>query len=521
MDARRRPLVVEQRRLIIYTEKLTVPDDSLFPDLEAALLNEIAVLAGLKNKTQNKILDARQKLVHIIIESLFLAVKSTYVDACVALPTSNSAHARKREKGYGSHRTVLLLLDALSNLNWVEVHAGGLDRDSNRVVTTIVACGALKARLEQQPLVWRPISISRDAGMIEVRQKNHSGIKYSIDVPINNNYKRKQKILYEINVFLSKHAIALDLDQYDFETMQIYLAGFDSRIEWADSKADPKSVKRLTIPRAINLYDTCLYRIFSRGSLTKGGRHFRVFWQTIPKQFRNAITIDGIPTIELDYAELHPRLLYAQLDETPPDGDVYNILLEQDIVTTDKSDPIYRQKRKIIKVLVNALINDEHGTFHLKAPELAILGMTWQQVLYRLYKKHPLLKRFKGCGKGLEFQHIDSEVAERVMMKLMAQNIVCLPIFDSFRVQVGYETELRDAMIAAYQEVLGGIPEICDPELPREPEIMPEYPTTFHDDQGRPYKMIDQTYVKNHLLTHPHAIYLQGYFMCHPPSETP
>lgn len=519
MKSNSRPFVEDENRLIIFPQKISLPQDALFWDIEQAILDRIRVLAGLRNKTQKKVLGTRQNLVHAIVESLYLSVRCKPVEACVALQTSNHSHSRKSGKGFSSHRTVLLVIQAMVDLDWIRVTPGGRTRSHKNVVTTITAHGELRKRLEDQPEVWRPIFPDKNAEAIIVREKDHRGDKYSIDVVHNNEIKHRIKRVRQINSFFSQHAIALDLDSYELKTLVIRMAGHRSLIEWARCSADPQAHEQPLTTKFFDLRDTQICRIFSRGSTVKGGRHYGGFWQKIPKEFRNAITIDGRPTSEQDYAELHPRILYATAGLTPPAGDLYDIWLPQDPVKPD--NPRYRQIRKLIKTLVNAWLNDEYGSFDLSSTEYAMIGMSRQQVRYRLLKKHPLLKRFKGCGKGLEFQYIDAEIAERVLVKLMAQDIVCLPIFDSFRVQVGYETELREAMISAYQEVLGGIPEICDPELPREPEIMPEYPTTFHDDQGRPYKMIDQTYVKNHLLTHPHAIYLQGYFMCHPPSETP
>lgn len=92
----------------------------------------------------------------------------------------------------------------------------------------------------------------------------------------------------------------------------------------------------------------------------------------------------------------------------------------------------------------------------------------------------------------------------------MEQGIVCLSICDSFRLPVGYEVQLREAMVAAYTEVIGGIPEISDPELPNMPDEMPIYPTVHVNEFGSQYRYIDHTYVRNYKCTHPHHIYLQG-----------
>ncbi|WP_165184090.1 hypothetical protein [Caulobacter soli] len=63
-----------------------------------------------------------------------------------------------------------------------------------------------------------------------------------------------------------------------------------------------------------------LYRSF-KGDWNSGGRLYGGWWQTVPKRERPHLTIDGAPTIELDYARMQPSLLYAErgltLDHDP------------------------------------------------------------------------------------------------------------------------------------------------------------------------------------------------------------
>ena len=62
-------------------------------------------------------------------------------------------------------------------------------------------------------------------------------------------------------------------------------------------------------------------RVFNRGSFEKGGRLYGWF-QGLPSKYRAAMTIDGEPVLEPDYAQLHAQIIYAMRD-IPLDGDAY------------------------------------------------------------------------------------------------------------------------------------------------------------------------------------------------------
>ena len=51
-----------------------------------------------------------------------------------------------------------------------------------------------------------------------------------------------------------------------------------------------------------------------------------------------------------------------------------------------------------------------------------------------------------GTGIGLEFQRIDSDIAEATMLHFTNRNIPILPVHDSFVMHHGYEDELHNVM---------------------------------------------------------------------------
>src|SRR5215831_2966433 len=84
-----------------------------------------------------------------------------------------------------------------------------------------------------------------------------------------------------------------------------------------------------------------LHRVFNQSSFSLGGRFYGGWWQNIPSEYRADITINGAPTVEIDYPRLHPSLLYAICGHSMM-GDPYDI---PDI------------ERRLVKRAFNTLVN--------------------------------------------------------------------------------------------------------------------------------------------------------------------
>jgi hypothetical protein len=61
----------------------------------------------------------------------------------------------------------------------------------------------------------------------------------------------------------------------------------------------------------LDLSRRTLYRVFNNSSFKQGGRFYGAWWQSVPREYRGLIRINGKPTVELDYRAIHPRILYA------------------------------------------------------------------------------------------------------------------------------------------------------------------------------------------------------------------
>jgi len=157
--------------------------------------------------------------------------------------------------------------------------------------------------------------------------------------------------------------------------------------------------------------------------------------------FAPPLTINGTPTVEVDFSSMQVAMLYAMFAQD----------LKEDAYAIEGVDPSYRD---LIKKATLKLIN---ATGRLRAPLKSELppNLTWEELQSAVRERHAPIAEFLGSGEGIRLQRIDSDIAEDVMMSMLGKNIVTLPVHDSFIVPEGHEDELRDAMIAAYRRRMG------------------------------------------------------------------
>jgi hypothetical protein len=209
--------------------------------------------------------------------------------------------------------------------------------------------------------------------------------------------------------------------------------------------------------RPLMLSKRSLYRVFNDNEFKTGGRFYGGWWQEIPSEYRDRITIDGKRTIQLDYSGLHPHILYHEKD-LELTGDPYQVNLTPSKNADDKDG-----FRKFIKQCFNAMLN---ATSEMeRAPrgsQLGHWGVTWKQVVKAIKDKHPDIEGQFFTATGLRLQRIDSDLCEAVMLAMIQRSpeIVILPIHDSFIVNQGYEDELMAMMLGAYCVKFGQIPSL-------------------------------------------------------------
>ena len=348
-----------------------------------------------------------------------------------------------------SYRVVIRVLGALESLGWIEQEIGV----EVKGITRIWSVNQLSMHFDAIGMRWFPqapkspeeLIVLRDFKNPEGKTKKERGKKIDLPTPETDEINQYRSSLYNYNKFLTQHCIALELD----DDQLVGLAQAMAERAEEEKKNKVWSTDEEERVGYIDLSRIQLRRIFSRGSITKGGRFYNGWWQSIPSLYRQHITIDGKKTCEVDYSSMSLRIIYAQRGvQIPVEEDLYDIGLSD---WTGTDDP----RRKPIKTFINAILNDEIGNYKLSASDQQKVGVSRSELLKRVLKRHESISDLFSTGIGLETQFIDSQIAEKVMHKMIDEGIVVLPIHDSFIVRAGYEQWVSTVMKDAFYEVTG------------------------------------------------------------------
>lgn len=221
-------------------------------------------------------------------------------------------------------------------------------------------------------------------------------------------------------------------------------------------------------------------RSFSRSSFSLGGRIYSTGKgiQSLSKQERSRILIDGEVTNEADYKSLHCSILYEKegivLDE---DWDCYanpNTLMSMnsEIVNARRiTDPKFNPARSLFKVAmlimlnakdyhsaVMALIqkynNDQNKT--LDKQEYAGIIEFDPHFIFEVMKEHnSFIAKYFFSDSGIMLQKVDSDIMEYILKYCVERNIPVLPVHDSVIVPESKIGEVVRVMKEAFKIVVG------------------------------------------------------------------
>jgi len=168
------------------------------------------------------------------------------------------------------------------------------------------------------------------------------------------------------------------------------------------------------------------HRVFN-GGWRFGGRLYGPFWQNLNKQRRLQLTLDGTRVVEHDFAQLHPRLLYAEFGRRLV-GDAYTVRgYENDRPTVKQAWQVLinaASRRQAVLALAKEL-----GGFHHQTEAAHLLDTLAQH-------HSPIAGAFY-TGAGLRLQRCDSDLMMRILQQCLSEGIVALPIHDSLIVPTG------------------------------------------------------------------------------------
>lgn len=189
-------------------------------------------------------------------------------------------------------------------------------------------------------------------------------------------------------------------------------------------------------------------RIFNN-NMERGGRFYALgtSWQNIPGDMRRRVTIDGEAVVELDFATLHPSILYAEIGISCP-NDCY--------VIGNWARPLVK---RAVCILINAptLHSARLAIAHceemgLPGADDQLLKETASRLIDDIKRVHAPIGRFFHSDAGARLMKIDSDLADAVMRILERKGVLVLPVHDSFVVAASKSGDLEAAMHRAAHE---------------------------------------------------------------------
>ena len=424
---------------VLQNKDLTSLDNKLFEQ----------VMSTYPDGSQGVNIDDREARVRRISSVVVSALYSTYYARSqqklwVSYPQSPRSYSLNDSSGdkiKHSHKTALKVYESLHALGWIITAQAAIRKN----YTLVFPSSNLSKEFDKIGFVWMPQELIPEDSLVELKdvkrnEKTGKAIrtkgkttKFKMPVPSTENVIQYRSCLCKINQQIVKHCISMDLTDANLDALEVELA--------AKNKDLTKSF--------IDFTSVQLTRIFSRGSLEKGGRFYRGWWQGIPERHRPHIRIDGNKVAEVDFSGVAPRIIYGQAGVSIPiDFDPYNVGLD---AWEGKKD----HRRPLVKEFLNAMINDEDNVYRLGSAEAKILGLNHKQLLKQIELTHEPIFESLRSGAGLHAQFIESIIAEKVMLDLLEQDVVVLPIHDSFIVRLGFANDLRESMQRNFKEVTG------------------------------------------------------------------
>lgn len=265
------------------------------------------------------------------------------------------------------------------------------------------------------------------------------------------------------------------IDDVDTIRMRNNLVEYNKLLKTSDISLSSLQENNINIKttkqyKKVNYYDKTVRRIFNDGTWELGGRYYGGWWQNINKELRYNITINGRPTIEIDYSAIHIILLYQYkgIDYFyDSDNDPFNIESKFDpYLIGDNTSNISRDFYKtLLLICINAknILSAERAVRkkvddgdvilppHLKTST----GIKSAITAFEL--KHKPISSFFYKGIGKKLQQDDSELANDVINHFTNMNIPILCIHDSFICDMDYKLQLADKMVEVVNNFTCGL----------------------------------------------------------------
>ena len=264
----------------------------------------------------------------------------------------------------------------------------------------------------------------------EGKQRQGNQIDYK-DIPFT---LLARKNLKKINEYIAGHNINLDITDDQEEALRQRML----------SRKDEARDKFLDFTK------THLRRIFNNDCFKQGGRFYGGWWEEIFSEYRHFITINGKRTVGLDYSGMHFAIMYADLGMNTPMEDPYALESYSSEIRSDIKKAFHiiincSTRKKAIET-INSCIREE---------ELSADLVNGETLLEAFEETHPLIGDKIASGEGIHGMFVDSQIAERILLKGIDIDLCILPIHDGFITTAGDEFVLERLMNEAFKDVTG------------------------------------------------------------------
>jgi hypothetical protein len=221
---------------------------------------------------------------------------------------------------------------------------------------------------------------------------------------------------------------------------------------------------RIAYPDRI-IHEKFFHRVFNNGGFEYGGRFHGPIWQWREKGTRFGITIDGEPTVELDYSSMHPTMLYGLAGEKfdddlyrvpgyPFDSDARKFLKLVTLMRINSRDTLTASQA--IQARFNDYVKTRKGGWRKNRliPKPAWLGKV-KKLVEAIEDRHAPIMHLMDDKTGSRLQRYDSDICEEILLYFKSREIPVLPVHDSFIIAGKHEDELRQVMKSVFYKKFG------------------------------------------------------------------
>lgn len=212
------------------------------------------------------------------------------------------------------------------------------------------------------------------------------------------------------------------------------------------------------------VYDVQARKVFNK-SFDLGGRMYLNGGsvQTMDREDRIELTIDGEPTVEIDYKGLHPRILYTMKGIDYSQENPYTIEIEgycKDWLKKVSKIALLimfntKSKQGAIKAVENEIVASYNVQKLVDKHKIPNLSIDFSAIVSALEKKHYRIKEYLYSDIGPYLQNRDSLIMDHIVGVFTQHKELAIPIHDSIIIKEKLQDFGCSVMEEAFATVLG------------------------------------------------------------------